>query len=47
MFTRAKKILDALNKTADKASISITGGKSTTVGLNETERNKMLLNGKL
>ena len=34
-------------KTADKASILITRAKSTDIGLNETEINKVLLSGKL
>ena len=33
-------------KTANKASISITGAKSTEIGLNETERNKVLCSSK-
>ena len=34
-------------KTANKANISITWGKSTKIGLNETKRNKVLFIGKL
>ena len=33
-------------KTANKASILITRAKSTEIGLNETERNKVLCSGK-